>query len=99
MRLVRLMSRILILLLAATALIGLEEVYSRSAYPLTNPRLDAERRHQPSAPEVGYISQFIGYALFLTMCALGGRLVFRMRLNPAPRTDGHPLLLDLHPKR
>jgi|HubBroStandDraft_6_1064221.scaffolds.fasta_scaffold1965691_1 hypothetical protein len=102
MKFVRLLSRIFILLSASAAFVGATDIYGRSAQinPIfLNPLENAERLHQPSAPEIGYFSQFMGYTLFFIMCTLAARTLFRMRLNPAPRGEGHPVLLDLHQKR
>lgn len=97
MKLSRVLSRLALLSLAAAALVGLTEIYGRSAQPwLPDAVAQAEKQHQPSAPEIGYFSEFFGWGMWLVICAVTGRLIFRLRLNPAPRGEGQSILLDLH---
>jgi len=96
-KLVRLLSRVALLLLAAAAFVELTEVYGGSVRtPLPNPGWQAERRHRPSAPRVSQFMEFGGAGMELALVALGGRLVLRLRLSPASRTEGQPILLRLH---
>ena len=100
MRVGRVISRLAILLIVGAAFVGLSAVYLRSADPLMpNARGQWEIRHQPSAPGVGYVVDFVGYAILLAMFAWLGRMLFRLRLNPAPRNEGKPILLALHETR
>lgn len=100
MKVIRLLSRVAVLLLAAAAFVGLTQVYGNSTHPaLPNAFWQAERQHEPSAPNIGYFSEFVGFGIFLAVCATAGRILFRLRLNPAPRGEGRPILLNLYQAR
>lgn len=97
MKVARLLARCALLLVAAAALVGLTEMYGSSAKPpLPSPRSQAERLHRPSAPQIGYLPEFIGEGLFVAIFAGIGRLVFRLRLSPASCSEKEPALLDFH---
>jgi hypothetical protein len=60
-KLVRVLSRIVLLSLAAGAFVGLTGLYGRSIRtPLPDPIGQAERQHRPSEPEVSQFPEFIG---------------------------------------
>jgi hypothetical protein len=99
-KLVRVLSRLALLSLAAAAFVGLTGIYGGSVRPpLPNPRWQAERRHRPSAPHVSQFPEFVGEGVVLALYAVAGRIVFRLRLSPASRSEGQPILLDLHRER
>lgn len=111
MKLLRLLSRIAVLLLASAAFIGLTSIYHGSLHsvlpeatikdlgPAGFARYQYETRHQPSAPRIGYFSDFAAYGMLLTIFALTGRILFGIRLNSPPRSEGKPILLDLQRRR
>ena len=96
MKVIRIFSRLLLLLLVAAAFVGLTAIYGSSTHPaLPNVRYQQEQRHEPSAPEIGYFSQFVGYGIMLAVFCYAGRMLFRLRLNPAPHGEGQPIVLGL----
>ena len=108
MKFLRVLSRLAILLAVAAIFIGWTEWhYARSGSPALPAAIangigtpgfakwSNEKRHQPSAPNLGYISDFAAYALSCALLALTGRVLFRLRLNPRPSSEGKPILLDL----
>jgi hypothetical protein len=96
-KLVRVLSRIALLSLAAAGFAGLTVIYGGSARPpLPNPGWQAERRHRRPQPQVSYILEFFGEGGQLAIFAVAGRLVFRLRLSAASRSEGQPILLRLH---
>ena len=97
MKLVRLLSRLALLSLAAAAFVGLTGIYGGSVRPpLPNPLYRATHRHRPSAPQVSHFLEFVGAGLVLALFAVGGRIALRLRLSPAPRSEGQAILLGLH---
>lgn len=97
MKLVRVLLRIALLSLGAAAFVGLTAIYCGSVRPpFPDPHWKAARRHRPSAPQVSQFLEFVAAALGLALFAVGGRIVFRLRLSPASRSEGQPILLDLH---
>jgi hypothetical protein len=99
-KVVRVLSQLALLSVAAAALVGLTELYSGSARPpLPDPSTQAERRHRPSAPQISLFGEFLADGTVLAIYALAGRLIFRLRLSPAPRAKGQSISLDLHRER
>ncbi|MGA8593424.1 MAG: hypothetical protein WB676_01660 [Bryobacteraceae bacterium] len=97
MKFVRVLLRSAFLSLAAAACAGLTAIYGGSVRrPLPNPGWQAARQHRPSAPEVGKFPEFVGEAVTVAIYAVAGRIVFRLRLSPASRSEGQPILLGLH---
>jgi len=93
---VRVLSRIALLSLVAAAFAVLTAIYGGSARPpLPGPRWQAGRRHRPSAPRLSQFPEFIGEGVVVAVCAVAGRLVLRLRLSPASRSQGQPILLGL----
>ena len=112
MKLVRVLSRLIALLVAVGAFVGLTAMYYEHtphvALPATTvremgarnfERWQAEIRHQPSAPELGYFSEFVASAIMLAIFGWMGRLLFRLRLNPAPRGEGQLIFCTEHSRR
>jgi hypothetical protein len=111
MKFVRLLSQIVVLLVASAVFIGLTSIYHSSLYsvlpeatiesigPGAFARYQYEKRHQPSAARIGYFSDFAAYGMLLTIFTLTGRILFRIRLNSPPRSEGKPILLDLRQRR
>jgi len=100
MKLARVLPRVVILLVVAAAFVGLTAVYGNSTNPvLPDAVWQAEHQHEPSAPNIGYFSEFVGWGIWLAVCCVVGRMLFRLRLNPVPRGEGQPILLDLRPSR
>ena len=99
MKLLRLLSRIVLLSLAAAAFVGLTKAYGSSVQlPVPSPRAQAERLHRLSAPEVGQLPEFLGQAVLLAFFAVVGRVFFRLRLSLVLCSEGPPILLDLAAK-
>ena len=97
MKLIRLLSRLALLSLAAAAFVGLTKIYGDSAHPpLPYARFQAKHRHPPSAPNAAEFTEFIRYGLAFAVFAVGGRLAFRLRLNPPSPSEEQPILLNLH---
>ncbi len=100
MKLVRVLSRLALLSVAAAAFVGLTGIYGGAVRaPLPNPSSLAERRHRPSAPHVSLFPEFVSEVMVLALYAFGGRIVFRLRLSPVSRGEGQPITLDLHRER
>jgi hypothetical protein len=99
MKLVRVLSRLALLSLAAAAFVALTKIYGDSAPPpLPYPgieRFQATHRHPPSAPNAARFPEFLRYSLAFAIFAVGGRLAFRLRLSPASPSDEQPILLGL----
>jgi len=94
----RLLSRIALLLLAGVGLAALTAAFVGAVQTaLPNPGWQAERRHRPAAPGLIHFAEFVGALGEVALFAVGGRLVFRLRLSPAPRNEGQPILLGLRP--
>ena len=95
MKLVRVLSRLALLSLAAAAFVGLTGIYGGSARPpLPSPRWQAARRHRPSTPQITQFPEFVGDDMMLVLFAVAGRLALRLRLSPVSRSEGQPILLD-----
>jgi hypothetical protein len=96
-KLLRFLSRIALLSLAAAAFTGLTRTYGDSVrLPLPDLRWRAWRDHRASAPQVSGFPEFIGEGAVLAIFAVAGRTVFRLRLSPVSRRQGKPILLNLH---
>jgi len=96
-KLVRVLSRLALLSLAAAAFVGLTGIYGDSVRPpVPNPHSQAARRYRPSAPQVGRFPEFVGEGMLLAFFAVVGRIALRLRLSPVSRSEGQPILLDLH---
>ena len=96
MKLVRVLARLAVLSLAAAAFVGLTGIYGSSARPpLPPPEYQEARRHPASAPHVWEFPDFVGVGVGLAIFAVGGRLVFRLRLNPVSSSEERVILLDL----
>lgn len=97
MKLVRVLSRLALLSLAAAAFVGLAGIYGSSVRsPLPDPRWQAGRNHRPSEPEVSQFPEFIGEGFLLVFFAVIGRIALRLRLSPVSRSEGQPISLNLH---
>jgi hypothetical protein len=99
-KLVRVLSRLALLSLAAAAFVGLTGIYGGSVrVPLPSPRWQEGRQHRPSAPEVGQFPEFVAAGVELALFAVAGRMIFRLRLSPVSRSEGQPILLNLQRER
>jgi hypothetical protein len=93
-KLLRLLSRIVLLSLVAAAFVGLTEISCRSVRSPFPP--DPWREHRPSAPEVSQFPEFIFYFFFLVFWAAIGRIGLRLRLSPPSRGETELISLDLN---
>jgi len=96
-KLARVLWRIALLSLAAAVFIGLTQVYAGSLRP---PRfgdryLRVRRNNRPSEPQAGRFPSFLGEGMLIALIAVAGRIVFRLRLTPASRSEDEVILLDL----
>ncbi len=97
MKFVRVLPRLALLLLVVAAFVGLTRIYgSLVTYPLPDPGWRAWRQHRPSAPQVGRFPELLGEGMVFAIYAVAGRIVLRLRLSPASRSEGHLILLGLH---
>jgi hypothetical protein len=89
MKLVRVLSRIALISLAAAAFVGLTGIYgSTRRLGLPSASWQEEREHRPAAPQVRYFPDVIGDGMVLAIFAFAGRIIFRLRLSPASRNEG-----------
>ena len=89
MKLVRVLSRIARISLAAAAFIGLTGIYGGTRrLGLPSVSWQEERAHRPSAPQVRYFPDVIGDGIVLAIFAFAGRILFRLRLSPVSRNEG-----------
>ena len=96
MNLIRVLFRLALLALVAAAFVGLTAIYGSSVRPpLPYARFQAAHRHRPPEPQLGRVTEVIGEGLLLALFAVGGRVALRLRLNPAPSSEGKPILLGL----
>ena len=93
---IRALSRTALLSLAAAVFVGLTAIYGDVAPPqLPNADWQAFRRHRAPAPHVGELPEFVAEGMVVTIYAVAGRLLFRLRLSRAPYTHGKPIGLNL----
>ena len=91
-----LLLRLALLSLAAGMFVGLTGLYGGSVrLSLPNAHSQAERRHRRSAPEFWKFDEFFAAAGMVALWDLAGRIMLRLRLSPAPRNEGQPILLGL----
>ncbi len=96
MKTIRILARIGVLSLAAAGFIELTALFGDAMKPAApSAAWRTERRHRPSRPQASYILEFFGEGVVLAVFGVAGRVVFRLRLSPASRTKGQPILLDL----
>lgn len=97
MKLLRILSRVVLLSLAAAAFVVLTGSFGRSArLSLPSARWQAERRDRQSGPQVSDFGEFLAAGGLVVFWALAGRIALRLRLSPKPRSEGQPVLLGLH---
>ena len=95
MKLVRVLSRLTLLLLVAAAFVGLTWIYASYAYfPLPSARWREGRDHRPSAPKLAKFDDFLAAVVTLAFFTGVGRIALRLRLSPPPRRE-EPISLDL----
>jgi len=88
MKLVRVLSRIALISLAAAAFVGLTGIYRGSRrLGLPSASWQEERGHRPSAPQVRYFPDVIADGIVLAIFAFAGRIIFRLRLSPVSRNE------------
>ncbi|GEM_PF-6510934 len=96
MKFARLLLRTAILSLAAAAFVWLTGIFGDSRQiSAPNRGWQAERAHRASTPRVAKFAEFLGAGVIVAVVAAIGRIIFRLRLSPAPRNAGQPILLDL----
>ena len=96
MKIVRVLARTAVIALVAAAFVALTQAYGRSIQvPLPDPGWRGERAHRPSVPELEKFPELVGEGLVVAIYAVAGRVVLRLRLSPAPRNEGQPILLRL----
>jgi hypothetical protein len=89
MKLVRVLSRIALISLAAAVFVGLTGIYGGSRrLGLPSASWQEERGHRLPAPQVDYFPDVIGDGIVLAIFAFAGRIIFRLRLSPVSRNEG-----------
>lgn len=97
MKIVHVLSRIAFLSLAAAAFVGLTYIYGRSVrLPLSDPHDRAVRAHRPSGPHATEFPEFLADAIVITLYAVAGHVVFRLRLSTKSHSNKQPVILSLH---
>jgi len=100
MSLVRVLSRLALLSLAAALFVVLTKTYGGSVPPPSPypgiEKFQKKHRHPPPTPNAAEFTEFIRYSLLFAVFAVGGRLAFRLRLNPPSPSEGQPILMGLH---
>jgi hypothetical protein len=96
-KLATVLSRLVILSLAAAAFAGLTGIYGRSVeYRAPDPQWQVELRQLPSAPQLSQFPEFFGEGMAVALFAVIGRIGLRLRLSPVSRSEDRPILLGLH---
>ena len=97
MNVVRVLSRLALLSLAAAAIAGLTW-FCGGFVRVTPPgaRYQEYHRYPPRAPRGSEYPGLIRAVLEVALFAVGGRLALRMRLAPVPSSERQPILLDLN---
>lgn len=97
MKLVRIFLRVVLLSSVAAGFAGLTALYGRSVrVSMPDAAWRTERAHRPSAPELDRFPELAGEGVVVAVCAVSGRVVFRLRLSQASRSVGQPISLGLH---
>ena len=95
MNLARALLRIALLSLAAAVCAGLTAVYGDAAPPtLPNRYWQAFRRHRAPAPRLDKFPELAAEGVVVTIYAVAGRLILRLRLSRNPHTEV-PIALNL----
>jgi hypothetical protein len=82
-KLATVLSRLVILSLAAAAFAGLTGIYGRSVeYRAPDPQWQVELRQLPSAPQLSQFPEFFGEGMAVALFAVIGRIGLRLRLSP-----------------
>ena len=96
MKITRALPRVALLMLAAAAFAGLTGIYGGSVRPpLPSPQWRHARWRRPSTPNAAQFPELIAEVLIVVIYAVAGRIVLRLRLSPASRGEGQPILLGL----
>jgi len=83
MKVVRMLSRLVLLFLASALFALLTSAYGKYvASPLPGQHWQL---HRSLTPKISELPQFIGEAMLIALCAVAGRVVFRLRLSPPSR--------------
>jgi len=91
------LARIALLSMVAALFFWLTQVYAGSVRPprFAGRYLRERRNNRPSEPQFGRFPSFFGEGLIVALIAVAGRIVFRLRLTPAPRNEDPMILLDV----
>ena len=96
MKLVRVLARLALLSLAAVAFVGLTNIYGGSlGQPSLTAHWKAVKAHRVSVPEISQVTDFLAACIVVAIYAIGGRLVFRLRLSAVSHSKGRLIRLDL----
>jgi hypothetical protein len=86
MNVVRMLSRLVLLSLAAAIFALLTSAYGKYvASPL--PGQHHWQLHRSLTPKISELPEFIGQAMLIAVCAVVGRVVFRLRLSSPSRRE------------
>lgn len=95
-KVLRTVSRLILLSLAAALFTLLTSIYARSVRtPTPTPRWSL---HRTLAPRITQIPEFFGEALLIAACTMAGRFVFRLRLSSHPPRQGQRIHPSQHRK-
>ena len=95
-KIMRVAARTAFVSLVAGVFVVLTQAYGHSVrVPLPDARWRAGRAHRPSAPELGKFPELVGEGMIVAVYAVAGRIVLRVRLSTASRSEGQPILLGL----
>lgn len=96
MKLVRVLSRLRLISLAAAAVVALTAIVGGAVrIPPPNARWQAQREQRRSGPQGGKFAEFIGAGGLVAFWTLAGRIAFRLRLAPESLGEGELILLGL----
>ena len=83
MRVVRMLSQLILLSLAAAIFTLLTVAYGKYVAPSFPGQ--HWQMHRSLTPKISELPEFIGEVILISLCAVVGRVVFRLRLSPPSR--------------
>lgn len=96
MKFVRILSRLILISLAAAIFVMLTAYWGNAMKAPPRDLLgEIAREHRPPWPDFSDSITILGEGAALVLYALIGRIVLRLRLSPAPRNEGQLLRLKL----
>jgi hypothetical protein len=100
MKLLRMLSRLALVSLAAAVFVGLTDLMEvQCGPPLPNSDWQEEQRHRPDAPDLSKFPEFIAGGMAVVLLTFVGRIFLRLRLSPVSHSEGQLISLDLRGRR